>query len=90
MGKSLLTDEVIEKANRGEYIEDDFADDFTVDSDTKIMTFADDDYDDDSQRIYKSRRIENAKRNQFQSKLNLLLLALVILIALLIYAMFNL
>ncbi|CAM4124934.1 hypothetical protein AT575_06265 [Streptococcus penaeicida] len=86
MGKSLLTDEVIEKANRGEYIEDDFA----VDSDTKIITFADDDYDDDSQRIYKSRRIENAKRNQFQSKLNLLLLALVILIALLIYAVFNL
>ncbi|WNZ89473.1 cell wall synthase accessory phosphoprotein MacP [Streptococcus iniae] len=86
MGKSLLTDEIIAKANRGEPIDDDYA----VDSDTKIMTFLEDDFQDHEDRIYKSRRIENAKRAEFQSKLNLLLLALLILIALLIYAVFNL
>lgn len=86
MRKALLTDDIIEKAKRGDVIEDDF----DVDSETKIMTFSDDLYDSHSNRIYKSRRIENAKRNQFQSKLNLLLIALVLLIALLIYAVFNL
>ena len=43
---------------------------------------------DEEERIYKSRRIENAKRSQFQSKLNVLLLAVLILIALLVYAAF--
>lgn len=86
MRKALLTDDIIEKAKRGDVIEDDF----DVDSETKIMTFSDDHDDSHSNRIYKSRRIENAKRNQFQSKLNLLLIALVLLIALLIYAVFNL
>lgn len=86
MRKALLTDDIIEKAKRGDVIEDDF----DVDSKTKIMTFSDDLDDSHSNRIYKSRRIENAKRNQFQSKLNLLLIALVLLIALLIYAVFNL
>ncbi|KHD41387.1 hypothetical protein GKS17_01245 [Streptococcus uberis] len=86
MRKALLTDDIIEKAKRGDVIEDDF----DVDSETKIMTFSDDRDDSHSNRIYKSRRIENAKRNQFQSKLNLLLIALVLLIALLIYAVFNL
>lgn len=86
MRKALLTDDIIEKAKRGDVIEDDF----DVDSETKIMTFSDDFDDSHSNRIYKSRRIENAKRNQFQSKLNLLLIALVLLIALLIYAVFNL
>ncbi|MGT2887710.1 cell wall synthase accessory phosphoprotein MacP [Streptococcus didelphis] len=83
MGKSLLTDDIIEKAQNGEEIEDDFY----LDSDTKIIHFSE---DKDEERIYKSRRIENAKRHQFQSKLNLLLIALVILIALLIYAIFKL
>lgn len=86
MRKALLTDDIIEKAKHGDVIEDDF----DVDSETKIMTFSDDLDDSHSNRIYKSRRIENAKRNQFQSKLNLLLIALVLLIALLIYAVFNL
>ncbi|EGJ27115.1 cell wall synthase accessory phosphoprotein MacP [Streptococcus porcinus] len=85
MGKSLLTDEIIEKAKRGEYIEEDFE----VDSETKIVSFSED-TEDNSERIYKSRRIENAKRHQFQSKLNMLLIALVLLIAFLIYAIFNL
>ncbi|MGT2934463.1 cell wall synthase accessory phosphoprotein MacP [Streptococcus castoreus] len=83
MGKPLLTDEMIERAKRGERFEgDDYAD-----FDTKIMILPD---DNKSDRIYKSRRIENAKRSQFQSKLNLILLAVIVLIAFLIYAVFNL
>ncbi|MGT2933254.1 cell wall synthase accessory phosphoprotein MacP [Streptococcus catagoni] len=87
MGKSLLTDDIIERANRGEKIEDDF---YVEDFDTKVVTFSGDSDDSNQERIYKSRRIENAKRDQFQSKLNLLLIALIILIALLVYAVFNL
>ncbi|HGD4155252.1 TPA: cell wall synthase accessory phosphoprotein MacP, partial [Streptococcus agalactiae] len=37
-----------------------------------------------------SRRIENAKRNEFQRKLNLVLFILLILLALLFYAIFKL
>ncbi|KGR72120.1 cell wall synthase accessory phosphoprotein MacP [Streptococcus phocae subsp. phocae] len=81
MGKPLLTDDVIEKAKRGEVFEsDDYAD-----LDTKIMTFED---HGESERIYKSRRIENAKRSQFQSTLNLVLILVVMLIGLLAYAVF--
>ncbi|MGP6451928.1 cell wall synthase accessory phosphoprotein MacP [Streptococcus dysgalactiae subsp. equisimilis] len=81
MGKPLLTDEVIEKAKRGESFE---ADEY-VDFDTKIMPLPD---HEESERIYKSRRIENARRSQLQSKLNLILIAVIILIALLVYAVF--
>ncbi|MDI5918933.1 cell wall synthase accessory phosphoprotein MacP [Streptococcus equi subsp. zooepidemicus] len=82
MGKPLLTDDIIERTQRGEQFEpDDYAD-----FETKIMTFEDNHTD----RIYKSRRIENAKRSRFQSRLNLILLAVLVLIALLVYAVFNL
>ncbi|WP_159545033.1 cell wall synthase accessory phosphoprotein MacP [Streptococcus halichoeri] len=93
MGKPLLSDDVIERANRGEH----FSNEYDVDDfDTKVVVTDDvysydyEPYEDDSERIYKSRRIENEKRHQFQSKLNLLLIALVILIAILVYAIFNL
>lgn len=93
MGKPLLSDDVIERANRGEHFSSEYdGDDF----DTKVVVTDDvygydyEPYEDDSKRIYKSRRIENEKRHQFQSKLNLLLIALVILIAILVYAIFNL
>lgn len=81
MGKPLLTDEVIEKAKRGESFE---ADEY-ADFDTKIMPLPD---HEESERTYKSRRIENARRSQLQSKLNLILIAVIILIALLVYAVF--
>ncbi|WP_165731971.1 cell wall synthase accessory phosphoprotein MacP [Streptococcus dysgalactiae] len=81
MGKPLLTDEVIEKAKRGESFE---ADEY-ADFDTKIMPLPD---HEEPERIYKSRRIENARRSQLQSKLNLILIAVIILIALLVYAVF--
>lgn len=91
MGKSLLTDDVIERAKRGKTFEEDPY----LDSDTKIITFAEnqinDDLDDNvDNRIYKSRRIENARRGQFQAKLNLMLFALLVLIAILIFAVFRL
>ena len=81
MGKPLLTDEVIEKAKRGEsFLADEYAD-----FDTKIKPRPD---HEESESIYKSRRIENARRSQLQSKLNLILIAVIILIALLVYAVF--
>ncbi|KHD45717.1 cell wall synthase accessory phosphoprotein MacP [Streptococcus hongkongensis] len=88
MGKSLLTDDVIERAQRGET----FDQDPYLDSDTKIITFEDSEENDyyDDNRIYKSRRIENARRSQFQAKLNLMLFALLVLIAILIFAVFRL
>lgn len=43
-----------------------------------------------SEYIYKSRRIENAKRSEFQRKLNMALLAVVVLLILLFWAIFNL
>ena len=81
MGRPLLTDEVIEKAKRGESFE---ADEY-ADFDTKIMLLPD---HEELERIYKSRRIENARRSQLQSKLNLILIAVIILITLLVYAVF--
>lgn len=48
------------------------------------------DYEDDDLRIYKSRRIENTKRSQFQRKLNLILFVVIVLIALLVYAVLKL
>ena len=40
--------------------------------------------------VYKSRRIENAKRSEFQSKLNKLLLVIILLLAILIFAILKL
>lgn len=68
MGRPLLTDDIIEKARRMETFESDDA----VDFDTKVMTLPE---KDEKARIYKSRRIENAKRSQLQSKLNVILIA---------------
>lgn len=94
MGKPLLTDEIIEKARRQKNKWDDL-------EDTKVMPNISeqvshysydeefDEYEDD-ERIYKSRRIENTKRNEFQKKLNLVLFVVIALIALLIYAIIKL
>ena len=53
-------------------------------------SYEDDDWEEDSQYTYKSRRIENAKRGAFQSKLNKILIVVLILLAILIYAIFKL
>ncbi|MGT2929052.1 cell wall synthase accessory phosphoprotein MacP [Streptococcus dentasini] len=91
MGRPLLTDEMIKRANRGESLDDEYVDG----QDTQVFTDLGDGYieewDDDSRyTTYKSRRIENAKRGAFQSKLNKILLIVLILLAILVYAIFKL
>ena len=66
MSKPLLTDDVIEQAKRGEIDLEDHP--YYQDYEEE---FYDEDYEANYQpSAYKSRRIENAKRNQFQHKLN--------------------
>lgn len=85
MGKPLLTDEIIESAKMGE-----FPDNAEVDSqDTQVFSDLGDDFE-DGDYVYKSRRIENAKRKEFQSKLNKILLVIVILLLALLFAIFKL
>ena len=103
MGKPLPTDEIIERANRGEVFRDDLPK--GDDEETRIIQigrFENEEPRKDKffqtlkfrkkseDKVYKSRRIENAKRKEFQKKLNLILLAVFVLVALLIYAIFKL
>lgn len=74
MVKPLLTDDIIEEAQKEE----------NWDKHAKLRGSG------DQRSIYKSRRIENAKRGDFQSKLNRILLVVILLIAALVYAMFRL
>ncbi|MGT2924706.1 cell wall synthase accessory phosphoprotein MacP [Streptococcus caviae] len=106
MGKPLLTDEMIARANRGEEFDDkeDFDPEKTIVIRTDKTAASDytgsdstGDYDDDfdfadydEDPIIKSRRIENAKRGEFQSKLNWILIGIALLLAILIYAVFKL
>ena len=111
MGRPLLTDEIIERANRGEnFYDDNYLED---DEETKVirtdqydtLTSYDpyEDYEDsrgvlnkwkdrkkDDQHVYKSRRIENAKRSKFQRKLNMIMFVVVVLLIALFLAVFNL
>ena len=80
MGKPLLTDDIIEQAKRGEIDLEEHP--YYEDYDQEF-------YDEDCQpSAYKSRRIENAKRNQFQHKLNRILFWVVVLLILLFIAVF--
>ena len=110
MGRSLLTDEIIERANRGEFYDDNYLEDDEETKDIRTdqydtLTSYDpyEDYEDsrgvlnkwkdrkkDDQHVYKSRRIENAKRSKFQRKLNLIMFVVVILLIALFFAVFNL
>ena len=74
MGKPLLTDDIIEKAKRGELRDDLYGEDFQP--------------DDGIPHIYKSRRIEQEKRKAFRRKLNVILGIVLLLIAALVYAVF--
>ena len=100
MGKPLLTDEMIERANRGE----DISGTPLLDSEeTKILPTSsrgasynrsnDHGFSQETltievePSIHKSRRIENTKRNVFNSKLNKILFAVILLLILLVLAM---
>ncbi|GGE36583.1 cell wall synthase accessory phosphoprotein MacP [Streptococcus himalayensis] len=102
MGRPLLTDEMIEKANRGEKISGPRLYD---EEETKIIHtnrsfgyaapqghgFSQKTLDIEVEpTIVKSRRIENAKRGLFESKLNKILFWIVLLLTALLIAMFKL
>ncbi|MFC3927854.1 cell wall synthase accessory phosphoprotein MacP [Streptococcus caprae] len=98
MGKPLLSDEILEKAARGEDIHTDYPYEDWDSQETKVIPikqestpYLEDTIDlAEDNRTVKSRRIENARRGQFQSKLNKILIILLILVAILVYAAFNL
>ena len=75
MGKPLLTDDIIEQAKRGEIDLEEYP--YYEDYEANYQPSA-----------YKSRRIENAKRNQFQHKLNRILFWVVVLLIILFIAVF--
>ena len=91
MSKPLLTDDVIEQAKRGEIDLEDHP--YYQDYEEE---FYDEDYEANYEAgggghqpsAYKSRRIENAKRNQFQHKLNRILFWVVVLLIILFIAVF--
>jgi hypothetical protein len=111
MGKPLLTDEIIERANRGEIFYDD---NYLEDSEETKVIRTDrydtivpyEEYEEEEetqgfldkwknrkrkdQYVYKSRRIENAKRSKFQRKLNLIMFVVIVLLIALFFAVFNL
>lgn len=99
MGKPLLTDEMIEKANRGEKIS---GPPLLDDEETKILSTSSQSFGYSSSKghgfsqqtlaidvepsIHKSRRIENTKRNVFNTQLNKILFIVIFLLILLILA----
>lgn len=84
MSKPLLTDEIIDRYNQGEDLED-----LLYEHELKTgQTIRIEEIDID--RMVKSRRIENAKKHRFRRKLNLILTVLVVLLSLLFYAIFRL
>ncbi|MBM7643073.1 cell wall synthase accessory phosphoprotein MacP [Streptococcus loxodontisalivarius] len=91
MGKPLLTDDIIKRAERGEFEQDsryfDDEDTLVLDRDDLSQQLS---AEDDKRKIVKSRRIENAKRGEFQSKVNRILLIVIILVILLFWAVFKL
>ena len=101
MSKPLLTDEIIERANRGEKISappllDDNEETKILPTSSSRFGYANPKGHGFSQEtlkiqvepsIHKSRRIENTKRNVFNSKLNKILFAVIFLLILLVLAM---
>lgn len=98
MGRPLLTDEMIERANRGEEIS---GPPLYDEEETKILkttrsqfgySSLNSSFNQDTLQINveptvtKSRRIENAKRGVFQAKLNKILFWIVLLLMVLIAA----
>lgn len=94
MGKPLLTDDVIKRANAKKQLNSQLIED----EDTKIIpvitgdysdVMSDDDRSEKQSQMIKSRRIENAKRRAFSKKLNFILVTVVLLLFALMYAIFK-
>ncbi|MCR8967967.1 cell wall synthase accessory phosphoprotein MacP [Streptococcus zalophi] len=94
MGKPLLTDDIIRRANTKKTLDSQLIED----EDTKIIPVISDNYSDyfsqedsskEQEQMIKSRRIENAKRHAFSKKLNLILIIIILLLAVLMYAIFK-
>lgn len=96
MGKPLLTDDIIERANRGERFDSDYDKPFDEQETRDIIAEETPSNLSQSGRwsskqhkpFVKSRRIENAKRNAFQTKINRILVIVFVLFALLLAAIF--
>ncbi|MBM7635789.1 cell wall synthase accessory phosphoprotein MacP [Streptococcus saliviloxodontae] len=90
MGKPLLTDEIIARAEAGDYEQHSEAFD---DEDTLILDrhrLSQERHDTREKTAFvKSRRVENAKRSAFQSKVNRVLVIVILLVILLIWAVFK-
>lgn len=83
MSNQLLTDEIIERYNQGEELEDllqehELRTGYTI----RIEDL-------DVERLSKSRRIEKLKNENLRRKLNLVLVIVLLLLLVLIYAIFN-
>jgi len=81
------------RPSRNRYQEDYDSDDYDDYDEEEYDDEYEDDYDEDYEAnyqpsAYKSRRIENAKRNQFQHKLNRILFWVVVLLIILFIAVF--
>lgn len=96
MGKPLLTDDIIERANRGERFDSDYDERFD-EQETRDITAEETSSNLSQSELWsskknkpfvKSRRIENAKRNAFQAKINRILFIVFVLFALLLAAIF--
>ncbi|HEL1584861.1 TPA: hypothetical protein TXJ06_001607 [Streptococcus suis] len=101
MGKPILTDEILEKARRGQRLEDlDTQQGFGYYSPKKTLTEELEDFDDEysgyqegqtvripvEASVVKSRRIETIKREEFRGKVNKILFWVLVLVVLFILA----
>ncbi len=99
MGKPLLTDEILERAKRGEPLYDEEEGDYASSAEGFLEEYAqqwEDDYtgyqEGETIRIpvkpsvVKSRRIETVKREEFRSKVNKILFWVILLVILFILA----
>lgn len=87
MGKPLLTDELLEKVARGEDWHTDYPHDAGDQASVDTLDVMSEDQSVD--HVVKSRQMEQAKRGAFKAKLNLILFVLVVILAVVVYAVFN-
>lgn len=83
MSRQLLTDEIIERYNQGEDLE-------VLLREYELRTGDTITFDDiDLEETAKSRRVESIKKDRLRRKLNIILVVILLLLALLVYAIFN-